>query len=138
MADFTRPLRPLAFLTVSLALACLWLHPGFDRPILVALAILLLWPALALGRPVPWRRWLQAWNAVMALALGLALAVWATVPGWELVALVAIIILAELRWAYNPGGAGHLRRGARPFTHVHALRGRARRPGHRRRNDQYA
>jgi transglutaminase-like putative cysteine protease len=109
MADTLRPLRPLATLAVSIGLATLWLHPGLSHSEVVTLAIMLLWPALALPRPVPWRRWSQAWNAVLALAVGFAPMIWLFAPFQRLEALVVLIALAELRWAYNPCSARQAR-----------------------------
>ncbi len=109
MALLSRPLRLLASLTVTFAFVTLWLHPGLDHPLAVGLAALLLWPALALPAPVPWRRWRLAWNGVIVLALGPAVGWWLLVPARGLEALVALAVLAELRWAHNPGGARQAR-----------------------------
>ncbi|MBN1476980.1 DUF3488 domain-containing protein [Candidatus Sumerlaeota bacterium] len=105
MAELPRPLRPFTALAVTMAMASLWLHPGLDRPVFVGFAIALLWPALMLPGPVPWPGWARAWDSVVLLALGPALASWLLAPPQRMPSLVALIILVLLRCAYNPGGA---------------------------------
>lgn len=105
-----RPLRLVATLTVSLGLASLWLHPGYHRPFAIALVLLLLWPALALPRPVPWPRWRMAWNVVLLVTLAPALATLAMAPERRLDAAVALIAIAELRLAHTPAGSARQER----------------------------
>lgn len=98
-----RLLSALRLLAVSLGIAHLWLHPTLEWHVPVALTILLLWPSLAVPAPLPWPQWRQAWNAVLLLAAIASAAIFLSGRDLAWQALIATALLAELRWAYNPG-----------------------------------
>lgn len=109
MAPLPRPLRLLTHLAVSCGLMALWLPPQTVPPLFVALALVLLWPALALPQPVPWRGWRLSWDVITAFVLVPAVALWLAAPAHGMTALTVLIVVMELRWAHNPGSARQTR-----------------------------
>lgn len=103
MAPLPRPLRLLTHLAVSCGLMALWLPPQTVPPLFVALALVPLWPALALPQPVPWRGWRLSWDVITAFVLVPAVALWLAAPAHGMTALTVLIVVMELRWAHNPG-----------------------------------